>query len=196
MAEAYEYDVFVSYRRKQPVMDWVNNHFYPLLDQRLPDEMPVEHETKIFIDFDEIETGAAWPAKLREALRKSRCIVAVWSPEYFRSEWCMAEWRTFVEREKLLGLPADRQRLIYPVVFADGEHFPPDAKETQYRDLKKWNLPHLPFRNSLEFLDFDKEVQAVANELAAMIQKAPAWNDWPIITPNVDKRVLLQGARL
>ncbi|MGH9847139.1 MAG: hypothetical protein ACREEM_51240, partial [Blastocatellia bacterium] len=56
MAEDYEYDVFVSYRHKQPVLDWVKNHFYPLLDQRLPDEMPIEHETKIFIDFDEIET--------------------------------------------------------------------------------------------------------------------------------------------
>jgi hypothetical protein len=196
MAEDYAYDVFVSYRHKQPVMDWVKNHFHPLLDQRLPDAMPVEHETKIFVDFDEIETGAAWPAKLREALRKSRCIVAVWSPEYFRSEWCMAEWRTFVERERLLGLPADRQRLIYPVVFADGEHFPHDAKETQHRDLKKWNLPHLSFRNSLEFLDFDKEVQAVANELATMILKVPAWNEWPILLPNVDKRVPLRGARL
>jgi hypothetical protein len=60
MADDYEYDVFVSYRRKQPMMGWVKNHFYPLL---------------------------------------------------------------------------------------------------------------------LEFLDFDKEVQAVASELAAMIQKAPAWND-------------------
>ncbi len=40
MAEDYEYDVFVSYRRKQPVMDWVKNHFHPLLEQWLPNAMP------------------------------------------------------------------------------------------------------------------------------------------------------------
>jgi hypothetical protein len=41
MADDYIYDVFVSYRHRQPVMDWVKNHFYPLLEQRLPDEMPI-----------------------------------------------------------------------------------------------------------------------------------------------------------
>lgn len=57
MAEDYLYDVFVSYRHKPPVLDWVRNHFYPLLNQWLPSAMPVEPE--IFIDWEEIEIGAA-----------------------------------------------------------------------------------------------------------------------------------------
>ena len=58
MAEDYLYDVFISYRHKPPMGEWVRNHFYPLLEQRLPDCLPISHETKIFIDWD-IETGAA-----------------------------------------------------------------------------------------------------------------------------------------
>lgn len=133
MAEDYIYDVFVSYRHKPPVLDWIRNHFFPLLEQWLPNAMPVEHETRIFIDWDEIEIGAAWPAKLRQALKQSRCVLAVWAPEYFRSEWCLAEWQTIRERERLLGLGTEQQPegLIYPVVFFDGEHFPQEARNAQ-----------------------------------------------------------------
>jgi hypothetical protein len=194
----YIYDVFVSYRHKQPVMDWVKNHFYPLLEQRLPDELPVEYKTKIFVDLDEIETGSDWPAKLRQALKGSRCILPVWSPEYFRSDWCMAEWMTMLERQRLLGLGTEQQPdgLIYPVVFADGEHFPPEARRAQYKDLRKWNIPHPVFRETTDYVEFDRQVQLLVNELAGMIRRAPEWRDWPIITPVVDERVDVKLPRL
>lgn len=143
MDEDYVYDVFVSYRRRQPVLDWVKNHFYPLLEQRLPDELPVDHKTRIFVDWDEIEIGSAWPAKLSQALKRSRCILPVWSPEYFRSDWCLAEWKTMMERERLLGLRTEQRPggLIFPVIFADGEHFPQEARVVQSKDLRKGTSP-------------------------------------------------------
>jgi len=109
-----------------------------MLEQRLPDCMPVDHDTKIFVDL-KIETGSAWPDELRHALKTSRCILAVWSPEYFRSEWCLAEWHTFREREKVANMisNSNSRGLIYPVKFADGDHFPQAAKDVQQRDLTK-----------------------------------------------------------
>ena len=198
MAEDYIYDVFVSYRHKPPVLDWIRNHFFPVLEQWLPNAMPVEHETRIFIDWDEIEIGAAWPAKLRQALKQSRCVLAVWSPEYFRSDWCLAEWRTLMERERLLGLGTEQQSegLIYPVVFADGEHFPQEAQSTQSRDLRQWNTPHPVFRDTADYVQFDKQVQLLVNELAAMIHRAPAWQDWPVITPEAKPQVTVKLPRL
>ncbi|MDX2041811.1 MAG: toll/interleukin-1 receptor domain-containing protein [Acidobacteriota bacterium] len=196
MAEDYLYDVFISYRHKPPVLDWVRNHFYPLLDQWLPSAMPVE--PKIFIDFDEIEIGAAWPAKLRQALRQSRCILSVWSPEYFRSEWCLAEWQTFRERERLLELATEQQPdgLIYPVVFSDGEHFPPEAVGTQLQDLRDWNTPHQVFRETAAYVEFDNQMQTLVKGLAKTIGRAPAWQDWPIITPPAKQQVIVKLPRL
>lgn len=196
MAEDYLYDVFVSYRHKPPVLDWVRNHFYPLLDQWLPSAMAVE--PKIFIDWEEIEIGAAWPAKLRQALRQSRCILSVWSPEYFRSEWCLAEWETFRERERLLGMASEQQSegLIYPVVFSDGEHFPPEAVGAQLQDLRDWNTPHHVFRETKAYVEFDNQMQTLVKGLAKTIGRAPAWQDWPVITPEAKQQVIVKLPRL
>ena len=198
MAEDYEYDVFVSYRRKQPVMDWVKNHFYPLLDQWLPNAMPVEHKTAIFIDREGIQTGSAWPVKLQQALKRSRCLLPIWVPEYFRSDWCLAEWKTMMERERLLGLRTEQQPegLIYPVVFFDGEHFPEEARNTQQADLRDWNYPYPHFRDQPAYLDFDKQMQLLVKELAGMIGRAPAWQDWPVITPIANEQVVVKLPRL
>lgn len=198
MAEDYLYDVFISYRHRAPVADWVKNHFFPLLDQRLPDCMPIEHAPRIFIDW-EIETGASWPAKLRQALKTSRCLLAVWSPEYFRSMWCQAEWQSMLQRQQVLGLGTETHPhgLIYPVVFADGEPFPPEAKSTQSKDLRQWNLSAPVFRETKDFVDLEKEIQVLCAELAKMIHRAPDWQDWPVVTPAVDeKNVAMKLPRL
>jgi hypothetical protein len=181
----YVYDVFVSYRHKPPVLDWIKNHFYPLLEQWLPNALPVGHAAKIFVDWEAIETGAAWPAKLQQALKCSRCLLPVWSPEYFRSHWCLAEWQTMLARERQLGMRTVElaEGLIYPVTFFDGEHFPPEARDCQQKDLCCWNSPHSVFRATADYVEFDRQVQALVQELAQMIQRAPAWQDWPVILP-------------
>src|SRR5262249_8127901 len=99
MADDYLYDVFVSYRHKEPVLDWLRHHFYPKLQRWLPNVMPRDPE--IFVDW-QIEVGSAWPLTLREGLLRSRCMVAICTPEYFRSPWCLAEWRSFRARERAL----------------------------------------------------------------------------------------------
>lgn len=122
MPADYQYDVFISCRRPNPVGGWVKNHFHPLLVEWLSQAMPYEPE--IFIDAEGIETSDDWPLKLRQALLGSRCLVTVWSADYFRSAWCMAEWKSMAKREDLLGYrtPENPSGLVYPVVFFDGEH--------------------------------------------------------------------------
>ncbi|NOT62380.1 MAG: toll/interleukin-1 receptor domain-containing protein [Acidobacteria bacterium] len=191
----YQYDVFISYRHRAPVLDWVKNHFHPLLTQRLPDALPVAHRAEVFIDYEEIETGSEWPAKLRSALKTSRCVVAVWSPEYFRSDWCLAEWQTMRERERLLDMRTENNPhgLIYPVRFFDGDHFPQEAKDTQQKDLSPWNIPHPVFRDTPDYIEFDRQIQVVANDVARIIQRAPDWADWPVITPPIPTAPVVKG---
>jgi hypothetical protein len=184
MSDAYEFDVFLSYSRKGPVGEWVRNHFHPLLMDWL-DSIAV-HEPKIFVDWEQ-ETGVRWPINLQRALKRSKCLVAVWSSQYFRSPWCVAEWSTMVAREKLLGFAtAESPRgLVYPVVFSDGDNFPSEAKSRQSVDLRNWNYPQKQFRETAAYMELERKVQEITEELCGWIQTAPPWrDDWPLEFPH------------
>ncbi|BAS57367.1 hypothetical protein NIES2135_32750 [Leptolyngbya boryana NIES-2135] len=196
-AQDYIYDVFISYRRKGPSGDWVRNHFFPLLEAWLPESLP--YEPKIFIDKTEIETGTDWEFVLEQALRTSRCLIPIWSPSYFRSTWCLAEWQSMRAREQQCGFKTatNPNGLIYPIVFHDGEHFPPEAKATQQKDLKKWNSSYPSFIETRGIVELEREVQVICAEIAVMLETAPLWqNDFPVVTPNVDSTINVQLPRL
>ncbi|GAA1288603.1 toll/interleukin-1 receptor domain-containing protein [Saccharothrix xinjiangensis] len=174
----YEFDLFLSYRRSGNVQDWVWNHFRPVLHHCLADEL--DREPRIFLDV-EIDTGTRWPDRLEEALRGSRLLLPVLSPQYFRSAWCLAEWRSAADREALVGGDCN---LMYPVVFADRENFPAEARRRQARDLKPWNIPYPQFRETPAYIPFHQEVQKIAQEIAARLHHVPPWRpDWPVVRP-------------
>lgn len=182
----YKYDIFLSYRRKGPVLDWVDNHFLQLLKDWLNEADGFERDPEIFVDREEINPGMRWPAKLEDALKHSKILVCVWSPSYFRSPWCLAEWKSMQSREKLLGLgtPANPEGLVYPVKFNDGESFPQDAKQVQFRDLSRWNNSVKSFRDTPAYVGFEDEIKSIADQLSAMISKAPDWRpDFPVELP-------------
>ena len=90
--ENYRYDVFLSYRRRWPVDDWVKHHFYPALKGWLGESL--QREPDIFFDAESINTGTDWPTELQQAHTHSRCLLPVWTRLYFASKWCSAEWRS------------------------------------------------------------------------------------------------------
>lgn len=194
----YQYDVFLSYRRKWPSLDWVQNHFYQRLEGLLGEALPTP--PRIFMDTREIETGQAWPLVLQEALKGSRCIVAVWSAEYFRSPWCVAELNSMLKREHLLGYRAGShpdRRLVYPVLFSDGNHLPDYTQGIQYRDLRKWAIPDPVFARSKKIIGFHEEMTKLAEELATLISQTPPWQDnWPIDIPAVSAATTIPVPRL
>jgi len=146
----YTHDIFLSYSRKPPTGEWVKNHFHAELKDCLLNELGVE--VPIFIDFEQ-ETGNHWPTRITQALHKSKLLVAVWSPPYFHSEWCMAEWETMRARERMTGYrcPENPKGLVYAVSSWDGKNFPLEAQETQCLDLSDWSIPYdLPPRKRTE----------------------------------------------
>lgn len=173
----YLYDVFLSYRRSGAggVADWVRNHFHPMLTACLADQLP--REPSIFIDLEQ-QHGAHWPDELARALRCSKVLVPVWSPKYFSSPWCNAEWQTMLDRERAVGLagPDQPQGLIYPVVFSDGDLFPDLARQRQARDFKPWAVPQPVYRETTEYVDLQKAVTNLAIELAPRLEQVPRWN--------------------
>jgi hypothetical protein len=174
IVDDYLYDVFLSYRHKAPALDWLSLHFYPMLERWLRSAMG--REPAIFVDWN-IETGAVWPDALRDGLLHSRCMLAVCSPDYFNSAWCLAEWKSFLAREQHL----DRGGLVYPLRYFDGDLFPEEAKLRQAKDLRGYNCPEPVFAKTKKYVRLDALVQEICVELASRIEGAPTWqNDWPL----------------
>jgi hypothetical protein len=180
----YEYEIFLSYRRSDTVGPWVKTHLEPRLSARLNEIAP--GQIRISCDF-QMESGARWPDELKRRLRLSGLLLTVWSADYFRSAWCMAEWRSFKEREQMLGLFGAQQTkgLVYPIRYADGDYFHPEAKITQWnKDFSRYNYPDEVFRQSAKYIDFDDLVKEMAQELVAQLQTLPQWRaDFPIVEP-------------
>jgi len=197
VGDGYEYDLFLSYKRAGNVPSWVENHFYPLLQDALTDLRPVP--PRIFLDTRQ-EVGVRWPDNLAYALRQSRYMVAVWSVPYFQSPWCMAEWKSMLKRERILGIGGKDHPLglVYPVVFADGDSFPKQARDVQARmDLKRWAIPFPSFRETSVYSQFFDAVRGIAETLAARLDQAPAWRpNWPVVRPPPTPRGRLPQARL
>jgi hypothetical protein len=181
---SYDHDIFISYRRSPTVGPWVQNHLAPRLEARLNEIAP--NPVSVFCDFKMAE-GVNWPAELKRSVKRSRVLLTIWSADYFRSTWCMAEWQSFRQREALLGLftAEHPQGLVYPVRYSDGDHYHAEAKLTQCRkDFSELNYPDRVFTESVLYLEFDKLVRGMANELVMLLNDVPVWSEtFPVIEP-------------
>ncbi|MGX7825770.1 TIR domain-containing protein [Actinokineospora sp. 24-640] len=182
----YEYDVFISYTRKAGAGTWVKENFYPALKDSLDNEMG--REPTLHVDWEQ-ETGVSWPPNLERSLLRSRVMVAVLSPPYFRSSWCLAEWASMDARNQALGLGTSNnpKNLIHGVRYADGRHFPPEAACVMMRDFTAWNVPlhYDAFSRTPAYVDFYAAVQVLARDIAARIDDVPPWDSaWPPLRPD------------
>ncbi|HEX3481204.1 MAG TPA: TIR domain-containing protein [Kofleriaceae bacterium] len=97
----YLYDVFVSYPRNERITRWLHEQFVPALQAALRDQLGRMPE--IFVDNAEIAVADQWVETQRLALARSRAMLAVLTPSYFQSSWCMAEFETFVRRSYVVN---------------------------------------------------------------------------------------------
>jgi hypothetical protein len=180
----YDFEIFLSYRRSSTVGPWVRNHLHPKLLARIEEISAIP--IRISLDAD-MPGGVVWPDDLKLRLRSSAILLTVWSADYFRSDWCMAEWRSFREREARLGFAtaANPRGLVYPIRYADGKYFHDEAKQTQIKfDFSDMNYPEEEFRRTQKYLDFDDRVKGLAADLLPLIEGAPNWqHDFPIVEP-------------
>ena len=99
----------------------------------------------------------------------------------------MAEWMSFKHRETQLGLFNDinPKGLVYPIRYADGQYFHPDAQNTQCRqDFSKLSYPDKVFIHSQKYIAFDDLVMEMARDLLENLGGLPEWrDDFPIVEP-------------
>jgi hypothetical protein len=173
----YQYDVFFSYKRHSLTSEWTRE-VHRRLQFWLSQE--IGYEARLFVDEDTVEVGDHWPEKLREGLRLSKCMVGLWSPMYFQSDWCVSEWRSFLEREKRLSLRP--HGLIAPLRFHDGEHFPPEAREVEWTDVAPYTTTVPAFWTSQRAIELEDCLKSFVASLAHIIRRAPPFSaDWPVV---------------
>jgi hypothetical protein len=113
-------------------------------------------------------------------LKRSRMLLAVLSPAYFRSTWCLTEWESMAARERPLG--EEPVGLILPIVAAGREILPASAKTRQWIDMSRWAIPMPQFRDTPRYVEFYQAVRGLAEVIAKNIERAPPWQeDFPII---------------
>jgi len=95
----FEFDVFVSYRQREPDITWVRQVLVPSLD---------DAALRVCVDYRTFELGIALITSMAAAVESSRYTVAVMSPGYFESEFTTLE-RIMAQH---LGLEERQRRLI------------------------------------------------------------------------------------
>jgi len=192
-ASDYEYDVFFSYKRHDLTLEWTR-WVHTRLKFWVTHELNVP-EAKIFVDEDCIEVGDRWPDSLRRALSLSKCMVCVWSPPYFHSNWCLSEYRSFREREQRLN--RGPHGLILPMRYSDGEYFPEEARGVQWLDVAPYASTVPAFLKSARAVEFEDVLKPFARQVAESVRSAPAYEpDWPVVEVSAPPALKIELARL
>lgn len=85
---------------------------------------------------DQLKLGGAYPEELSQKLCRSVCLVAVLTPDYPDSNWCVGEWKAMEKLEsKRLG--PGKKGLIIPVLLrGDPREWEKFVGERVYVDLR------------------------------------------------------------
>ncbi len=174
---AYQYDVFLSYSRMPIHHSWVNDIFLELFEPYLTETL--NQKVRIFKDDKEIESGQDWSNRIKSALAHSKCMISIYTPAYFRSEWCVKEFAIMDYRQQQLGFTTldDPRRLILPINIFDGVHFPKYATRFQYVDFRDFIWKGI--EKTQPYIDFQRELLTWVEQVAKAINECPDWNaDW------------------
>ena len=102
MAEAFQYDVFLSHSAKDKAV------VRPLAERLHSDGL------KVWFDEWEIKPGDSIPAKIEEGLERSRVLMLCMSANAFGSDWAQLESGTFRFRD-----PLNKDRRFIPLRLDD-----------------------------------------------------------------------------
>lgn len=162
----YKYDIFLSYTRKHPHSQWVNDVFFPLFVPYVEDAL--NSKIKVFKDDREIQAGSDWEHIILNSLLHSRVMVPILSPSYFMSEWCRREFQVFHYRQIKQGFMCEKNPygLIVPVRINDGDFFPDCVKKIQSLDCRNHFRIGEGFKMTIRYIELQDKLISWANEVA------------------------------
>ncbi|MBY5883977.1 toll/interleukin-1 receptor domain-containing protein [Rhizobium leguminosarum] len=183
----YEYDVFVSYRRVRFQTSWIIDYFLPRLQEHLSNYTAAQCErpnVRLFFDQTEvssaartglpsasgIEPGTQWQEALIDGIGKSRCMIALYTPNYFHSKWCLSELEAFEKRAAQTG-----SNIIIPISIFSMKHLPAQAHTRNMFCMDEFVIDGPSFYESKLFPEFIAQMKLVAQKVADAVCNAPTF---------------------
>lgn len=141
------YDAFISYSHKDIefaclLANSIRKKRHPITQKSL----------RVFLDIDTIKVGDNWITVIEDALQKSRCVIPVYSEDYFKSK--TSSWELI--QKQIIDIDA-QENLILPCKIQDC-NIPP-------------RLKHIQYVNFCECLSYKSELfESKINELVSIIK--------------------------
>jgi len=95
-------DIFISYSRLDNKKNNISNFLESLWDSM---QHHVGRVPPFFLDTTDIHTGEEWESKLLQTVDTCRLLIAFLSPSYFRSSYCIKEWKRMYRRDSTAIFP-------------------------------------------------------------------------------------------
>lgn len=196
----FRYDLFISYRRKRLLIGWMSEHFLPLFLDKLEEAVWLQSGRKlgmVFLDIADtdpiiqkqninglggrlagIPAGADWKQYLKEAIPQARCLLALWSPTYFGSPWCLSEWENFRNRSS--------ENFAVPITvhdcfdLAQVPMLRPVDTDVQYLRFNDTYRSGSAFKDSRAYLDLQDLCDLLAPSVAARIHASEGHEPDPL----------------
>lgn len=129
---------FLSYAREDLTKDL--RTFYGLLVEAVRLKFGGEGGNVGFFDTKSIELGTEWPGAMIDALQGCLVFLPLYSPSYFRKEYCGKEWGLFRARQDAYAAAEEIKRpsLVLPILWAAKEDLdgviPTELLDVQFED--------------------------------------------------------------
>lgn len=180
----YTHDIFLSVKSDAIFGEWISTIFFPLFETYVRQDIIAACKrapTEIFYYRESLKVGDPWPDDLRQGIQNSRVAVALCSPEYFYSEWCLTEFHSFWERGK-----SKQARVLLPVSIHDGEAFPDDIRENlQFESFSEFVTVGEGFKTTKRYSDFQDLLKVFSKRVAELVCKAPPFEAWPLVEKKI-----------
>eukprot|EP01018_Ginkgo_biloba_P021496 Gb_37380 [translate_table: standard] len=173
-----KYDVFINHRGVD-VKDNLASHIYDLLDYR---------RVPAFLDREELETGDPFPDAIREAIASSTVHIAIFSPRYAESSWCLRELALMVKTAGATIIPVFFNVTPEEIRWANKGNFAKDFRKHYKRyprrivDERKaalnkvsdlYGLPFSEFKGGLARKVVDEVVKNVSSTQTLFVAESP-----------------------
>ena len=120
--EQQKYCAFISYRHQSPDRE-IAGRLHTLIENYVSPasvrgKKGAKHPGKVFRDREELPLSSDLGKDIENALDQSEWLIAVCSPRYMESRWCMRELTYFIERhgrERVLTVLAEGEPVAYPL---------------------------------------------------------------------------------
>lgn len=170
---AYDYDIFISYRRTGNAHKWVEKHFVPTLSDCLAFEL--DDPPRLFFDLN-LEAATTWPQDLGVKLARSKMLISLWSKNYLQSDWCTMELAHMLAREQQEGFRTAKnpRGLIAIFIIHDGDRLPGTLGAIQSVDIRDFFNTRMR-EDSETAADLEDALRSHASTLAQIIKLAPRY---------------------